>query len=74
MPPALAVGPADVRAAAARIAPYIRRTPTLDLGTTTRARYPWEIVLKLESLQVTGSFKTRGALNTLLSLSGIVPL
>ncbi|MDP8924638.1 MAG: serine/threonine dehydratase [Chloroflexota bacterium] len=60
---------ADVRAAAARIAPYVRRTPVLDLGKTTRRAYPWEIVLKLESLQVTGSFKTRGALNTLLTLS-----
>ena len=62
------VGAADVRAAAARIAPYVRRTPVLDLGRTTRDVYPWEIVLKLESLQVTGSFKTRGALNTLLTL------
>ncbi len=62
------VDAAEVRAAAARIAPYIRRTPTLDLTGTTRATYPWEIVLKLESLQVTGSFKTRGALNTLLTV------
>jgi threonine dehydratase len=59
---------ADVRAAAARVAPHVRRTPLLDLGKTTRRSYPWEIVLKLESLQVTGSFKPRGALNTLLTL------
>ena len=65
---AQAVTPADVRAAAARIAPYVRRTPILDLGRATRQTYPWEIVLKLESLQVTGSFKSRGALNTLLTL------
>src|SRR5919112_4255096 len=63
-----AVTSADVRAAAERVAPYVRRTPILDLGKTTRQAYPWEIVLKLESLQVTGSFKTRGALNTLLTL------
>lgn len=62
------VGAADVRAAAERVAPYVRRTPILDLGKTTRHAYPWEIVLKLESLQVTGSFKPRGALNTLLRL------
>ena len=54
----------QITAAAARIAPHIRRTPVLDatlpgVGTLT---------LKLEHLQHTGSFKARGAFNTLLSL------
>ena len=62
------VGVADVRTAAERISPYIRRTPLLHLGRTTRQPLPWDIVLKLESLQVGGSFKIRGALNALLSL------
>ena len=58
----------DIRAAAERIAPYIRRTPVLALDRTTRAALPWEVVLKLENLQVSGSFKPRGALNAMLSL------
>ena len=62
------VSAADIRAAAARIAPYVRRTPVLGLGRTTRARLPWDVVLKLENLQVTGSFKPRGALNALFEL------
>jgi threonine dehydratase len=62
------VGIAEITAAAERIRPYIRRTPLLDLGRTLRQRLPWDVVLKLESLQVTGSFKPRGALNAMLSL------
>lgn len=55
-----------IRAAAARIAPHIRRTPVLrlaaaDLGTAC------DVLLKLELLQATGSFKPRGAFNRLLS-------
>jgi threonine dehydratase len=52
----------DVTAAAARIAPYARRTPLLRTELDGRP-----LVLKLEHLQLTGSFKIRGALNTLLS-------
>ena len=62
------VSAADVRAAEARIRPYVRRTPLLALGQTSRRALPWDVVLKLESLQVTGSFKPRGALNALLGL------
>jgi threonine dehydratase len=56
----------DISAAMARIAPHIRRTPVLrlaphELGT----EHP--VTLKLEFLQVTGSFKPRGAFNRLLS-------
>ena len=45
-----------------RIAPYIRRTPLLaSAGLSGRAG--GEVRLKLESLQVTNSFKLRGAMN-----------
>ena len=53
--------PADVDRAAARIAPYARRTPILRATVDGRP-----VVLKLEQLQLTGSFKLRGALNALL--------
>src|SRR5688500_13255637 len=62
------VGLSEIQAAAERIRPHIRRTPLLELRRTLRQTLPWNVVLKLESLQVTGSFKPRGALNALLSL------
>lgn len=46
-----------------RIAPYIRRTPAMN---ATLPGLP-DIALKLEHLQHTGSFKARGAFNSLLS-------
>jgi threonine dehydratase len=58
---------ADVRAAAARIAGAVERTPFLrsrTLSSLTGA----EVWLKFENLQFTASFKERGALNKLLSL------
>ncbi len=61
------IGPAEIQAAAERIGPYVRRTPLLAFGKTLRTPLPWDVVLKLESLQVTGSFKPRGALNALLT-------
>ncbi len=48
----------DIQAAADRIAAYVRRTPVLDEGS---------VVLKLEFLQHAGSFKPRGAFNSVLS-------
>lgn len=56
----------DIRAAARRIRGRIRRTPVFrfepgELGIPAR------VTLKLELMQVTGSFKPRGAFNTLLS-------
>ena len=62
------IGAREIEAAAERIRRYIRRTPVLELGRTARTALAWDVVLKLESLQVTGSFKPRGALNALLSL------
>lgn len=61
-PPALPTA-ADVAAAADRIGPHIRRTPLLRVDLAGR-----EVWLKLEHLQVTGSFKARGATNAVLSL------
>src|SRR5579884_3282549 len=58
----------EIRRAAARIGSYLRRTPTLEL-VGTRQRLPWRVALKLELLQVTGSFKPRGALNRMLELA-----
>jgi threonine dehydratase len=58
----------DVYAARLRIAPYLRRTPLLDMGSLPGGRKGSRLTLKLENLQVTGSFKARGATNKVLSL------
>jgi len=57
----------DVQAAAARIAGHARLTPLLH-GTALDARTGGHILLKLETLQHTGSFKFRGAYNRLSQL------
>ncbi|NKC32617.1 serine/threonine dehydratase [Falsiroseomonas selenitidurans] len=57
---------AAIQAAAARIAPHIRRTPVLRLNGAELG-LPGRLVLKLETLQASGSFKARGAFNRLLS-------
>lgn len=61
-----AVTPDAIRAAALRIAPYIRRTPLLCLPAEALGT-PCDLTLKLELLQASGSFKARGATNALLS-------
>lgn len=55
----------DIRLAAQRIAPHIRITPVIQLEAGW-FDVPGDTFLKLESLQVTGSFKPRGAFNRLL--------
>ena len=55
----------DIRAAHARIAPHVRRTPVWNLPRGFGHDGP--VSLKLEFLQHAGSFKPRGAFNTLLS-------
>jgi threonine dehydratase len=59
----LALHTAAIAEASRRIGPHVRRTPllTTDLDPALR--------LKPESLQVTGSFKTRGAFNAVLQLA-----
>ncbi|MBV8080444.1 MAG: threonine ammonia-lyase [Actinobacteria bacterium] len=59
---------ADVEAARERIAPYIRTTPVYESDSLTRA-CGRTVRLKAENLQRTGSFKIRGAVNTLSTLS-----
>ncbi|MCX5735876.1 MAG: pyridoxal-phosphate dependent enzyme [candidate division NC10 bacterium] len=60
---------ADVQMAAERIASYVRRTPLIGAWCLKENPFPeCELLLKLECLQVTGSFKPRGATNKLLSL------
>ncbi len=54
--------PDAIRAAHVRIAPHVHRTPTMD-STAFGSR----LSFKFEHVQVTGSFKARGAFNTLLS-------
>jgi threonine dehydratase len=58
---------ADVRAAAGAIAGQVVETPTT-ASRTLSAITGAEVVLKLENLQFTGSFKDRGALVRLLAL------
>jgi len=69
--PAAAIPTREAIAAAhVRIAPHVRRTPVLALEAGALG-VPRPLWLKLEHLQVTGSFKVRGAFNNLLS--GPVP-
>ncbi|HYG55278.1 MAG TPA: threonine ammonia-lyase [Burkholderiales bacterium] len=58
----------DIRAAAARIAGAVEQTPCVHSRTLSRLTGA-EVYLKFENLQFTASFKERGALNKLLSLS-----
>ena len=59
---------ADIRAAASRLDGAIEVTPFVHSRTLSRLTGA-EVWLKLENLQFTASFKERGALNKLLSLS-----
>jgi threonine dehydratase len=72
MPDAMAVAPtavsvADVEDAARRIAGQVRETPLLPAGELSR-RVGARVLLKAENLQVTGSFKARGATNVVRRL------
>lgn len=58
---------AAIAAAAARIAPYIRRTPVIELDGGDFGLAGNRLSLKLELLQHAGSFKTRGAFSNLLT-------
>ena len=58
----------EIGRAAGCILPHVRRTPTehsWTLGQDSGA----EVFLKLENHQVTGSFKARGALHKMMSLT-----
>ncbi len=63
---AATIDPDDIEAAAARIEEYVRETPVLRPGPGAFGVDPG-VVLKLELLQHTGSFKPRGAFNRILA-------
>ncbi|HTY55454.1 MAG TPA: pyridoxal-phosphate dependent enzyme [Candidatus Binataceae bacterium] len=59
----------DIRCAAERISPYVRHTPMIACAPVRSHReIGASLTLKLECLQVVGSFKPRGAINKLFSL------
>ncbi len=63
---------ADIDAAAARIAPYVIETPVVPwVGPQlpTLLAPGTDLVVKLELLQRTGSFKARGAINNVMTLT-----
>jgi threonine dehydratase len=60
---------ADFEAARERIRGRVRRTPLVRPGPVRQVPGAGDLSLKLESLQVTGSFKARGATNKLLTLA-----
>ena len=61
----------DIEDAASRIRTDVRRTPTITAAPSRidGVPAPYELFLKLESLQVTGSFKPRGAFSKLANLA-----
>lgn len=58
----------EIKKAAERIAPYVKRTP-LFYDETLSSRFSSNFYLKYELLQKTGAFKARGAFNKMLTLS-----
>ena len=62
------VGLSDIQKAAERIAGKVRHTPILR-GDKLDSLVGAEVYFKPENLQITGSFKIRGATNKILSLS-----
>lgn len=58
----------EIREAYQRISPHIRQTP-LEFSYALSQLSGAEVYLKLENLQITSSFKLRGALNKILSLT-----
>jgi threonine dehydratase len=59
---------ADIEAARARIAPFVRRTPVLTSEVLDEAS-GGRLSFKCENLQVIGAFKARGASNAVFALS-----
>jgi len=65
------IGLVDVEAAAARITGKVRRTPLIAAERLRRpVAGPGHLSLKLENLQVSGSFKARGVMSKLATLAG----
>jgi len=58
----------DIKQARETIGPYVKRTP-LERSETLSRRLGTNVYIKYELFQKTGSFKPRGAFNTILSLT-----
>jgi threonine dehydratase len=63
------IGLHDIEQARRRIAGHVRRTPLIAAAPLSHPLPGGTLTLKLESLQVTGSFKSRGATNKALTLT-----
>ena len=61
------IAPEQIQSTYELIAPFVRRTPMIEVDAADFAIRPARLTLKLEQLQHAGSFKTRGAFNSLLS-------
>jgi threonine dehydratase len=61
------IGRARIAAIETRIRPHIRRTPCLEIDAAEFGLDSFRLVLKLEQLQHSGSFKARGAFANLLT-------
>jgi threonine dehydratase len=66
-PPGSPVGADEVRAAGALIGGNVRRTPVMHIRAGEISGLRVDVVLKLELLQHTGSFKARGAFHRVLT-------
>jgi threonine dehydratase len=70
------IGRIDIEAAWTRIAARVRETPVIELAGGTFERLAAPLTLKLECLQVAGSFKPRGAFSRMLGVpvpkSGVI--
>jgi threonine dehydratase len=64
----IAVDLATIRAAHARVAPHVRRTPVL-ASAALDALVGVRLVFKCENFQEIGAFKARGAINAVFSLA-----
>src|SRR5256885_9401406 len=62
------VAPEDIERAEQLIAGEVRETPVLPAGELSR-RVGGSVLMKAECLQLTGSFKVRGAFNKMSGLS-----
>jgi threonine dehydratase len=62
----LAITRAETRRTLDTIAPYVRRTPVIELDLSSQFNLAGRVILKLEQFQCAGSFKARGAFTNLL--------
>lgn len=66
----MAIGLKEIEEARARVGHLVQKTP-VSTSRSISERLGTEVLLKLENQQTTGSFKVRGSLNKMLSLSPI---